>query len=79
MFDLRLLCPVCFTSVSNWSCRCPKCHYHPDGHNRDSHSRAQEDVALIARSRPTSGEDGAWRRFLPTWLGGSTNRDMSTQ
>jgi hypothetical protein len=66
MFNFRTLCPVCFTDVTSWASRCPKCHYHPDSYNR-----AQDDVALIARYHAPSW-DGAWRRYLPTWLGGAT-------
>jgi predicted amidophosphoribosyltransferase len=69
MFNFRTLCPVCFTDVANWASRCPKCHYHPDSYNR-----AQDDVALIARYRT---HDGAWRRHLPTWLGGATSRNAA--
>jgi predicted amidophosphoribosyltransferase len=64
MFNFQTLCPVCLTDVTSWASRCPKCHYHPDSYNR-----AQDDVALIARYR---ANDGAWRRHLPTWLGGAT-------
>ncbi len=75
MFTFRTNCPVCFTEVTDWDNRCPKCRYHPDSYNR-----AQDDVALVARygcpphcDQTTSPSDGrTWRRFLPTWLGGAT-------
>ena len=77
MFTLRTECPVCFTPVTDWSCCCPKCRYHPDSYNR-----AQDDVALVARfypwprdpapAAPTGGAAG-WRRLLPTWLGGGSS------
>ena len=74
MLTFRTVCPLCLTSVNDWTARWPKCHYHPDHYNR-----AQDDVALIARYRtphhhesPAGAADAStWRRFLPAWLGGS--------
>ncbi len=65
MFNFRNFCPVCLESVTDWSTRCPRCHYHPDSYNR-----AQDDVALVARYRLPDNDGRRWRRFLPAWLGG---------
>jgi hypothetical protein len=80
MFRFQTQCPVCFNVVDNWSARCPRCRYHPDSCNRDSCSRAQDDVAMIARYGSFPPDDaggadaapGSWRRLLPVWLGGTT-------
>jgi hypothetical protein len=72
MFDLDTECPVCSTPVTDWSCCCPKCRYHPDSYNR-----AQDDVALIARFRPwddappPGGAPKGWWRVFSSWLGGT--------
>ena len=66
MFTFRNFCPVCLESVTDWSVRCPRCHYHPDSYNR-----AQDDVALVARYRAPASDARRWRRLLPAWLGGS--------
>jgi hypothetical protein len=87
MFKFQTQCPVCFSAVADWTARCPKCRYHPDSYNQDLHTRAQDDVAMIARYRgfapdATEGAEGAdttggsWRRFLPAWLGGTTRASV---
>jgi hypothetical protein len=76
-FNNEYQCPRCFTQVTNWAARCPKCGYHPDCCN-SPYNRAQDDVALFLRYESSSRSvdeapqvDGRrWRRFLPAWLGG---------
>ena len=72
MFNFRNFCPVCLEPVTDWSTRCPRCHYHPDSYNR-----AQDDVALIARYRLLDNDGRRWRRFLPAWLGGAAAHAQS--
>ena len=75
MFWTDCECPVCAAQVTDWSSRCAKCGYHPDCSN--GYNRAQNDVALLARSATRFGGTPAgmqhasrWRRHLPAWLGG---------
>jgi hypothetical protein len=79
MFSFRRECPVCSTSVTDWSTRCPKCRYHPDC-DPQPYNRAQDDVAMLVRyGRAESprtpvvalpGEGRGWRRIVPAWLRG---------
>ena len=74
MFTNAEQCPVCNTTVTDWTSRCPKCRYHPDCDDRDCYNRAQDDVASVVRydyltnCRPGSTNTTAWRRLVPSWL-----------
>lgn len=72
MFNARNQCPICNATVIDWSSRCPKCRYHPDC-DRGAYHNAQDDVALIARYRPTAPRPlavavNAWRQALSARL-----------
>lgn len=37
-------CPRCSSAIAGWSFACPRCHFHPDRHDRTS-----DDVAMLYR------------------------------